>query len=254
MTSGAASQGPDVSIIVPCYNEESVIGYTIPRLAKAFAAGGHRVELLMCDNGSTDRTGEIIRGFAEKGLPITPHRVEVNQGYGHGVLSSIPRCAGQWIGIIPADGQVDAEDLVRLYESVSRSDGRVVGKVFRRFRLDGLRRTIVTIFYNAFVNVLWPGLGSFDVNGSPKVMHRDVIRAMQLESKDWMLDSEILIKARAMNLRVLEMNVFARMREHGASNVGTSTIFQFIGRLLGFRFGRRIRRWRKAYAASHPAE
>lgn len=240
---------PEFSLIIPCYNEEAVIGYTIPRLVKEFDQAGYRIEIVACDNGSSDRTGEILREFVEDGLPVVPHRVEVNQGYGYGVLSSFEHCRAQWVGIIPADGQVDAEDVVRLFESVSRSDGRALGKVYRRFRLDGIRRAIVSFFYNSFVKLLWPKLGSFDVNGSPKLMHRDAFEAMQLESKDWLLDAEIMIKAQEMGMWVLEMNVFARMREHGSSHVGTSTIFEFIRRLLGFRFGSAMKRWRKEFAA-----
>ena len=187
---GARHEGTDpaISFIMPCYNEEGVIPYTIPRFVRAFERAGYELELVACDNGSSDRTGEILRKLADEGLPLVVHRVEVNEGYGNGMLRSIPLCRAPWVGIIPADGQVDAEDAVRLYESVRRSDGRVIAKVHRRFRLDGPVRSVVSFFYNLFVLMLWPNIGSFDVNGSPKIVHRDVLRAMRLDSKDWLLD------------------------------------------------------------------
>ena len=156
MVEGAA---PDISFVMPCYNEQDAIPYTIPQLVKAFEQAGHRLELVACDNGSTDRTGEIIRQFAASGLPVIHHRVDRNEGYGNGILKAIPVCSAPWIGIIAADGQVDAEDAARLFETVRHSDGRVLGKVRRRFRLDGLVRKIVSILYNGFVFVLWPRLG-----------------------------------------------------------------------------------------------
>ena len=79
---------PEISFIMPCFNEEEVIEYTIPRFTAAFADAGYRLELVACDNGSSDRTGEILRHFAESGLPLVIHRVEVNEGYGKGVLES----------------------------------------------------------------------------------------------------------------------------------------------------------------------
>ena len=82
----------------------------------------------------------------------------------------LPACSAPWIGIIPADGQVDAEDTARLFEVIKHTDGRVVGKVRRRFRMDGLTRKIVSVLYNGFVWVLWPRLGSIDVNGVPKIV------------------------------------------------------------------------------------
>lgn len=248
------SKLPLLSLIMPCYNEEDVIGYTIPRLVKAFQDQGYPLELIACDNGSKDGTRRIIQEMIEEGYPVKLSIVEVNQGYGNGVLQSIPACTGEWIGIIPADGQVDAEDVVRVYESVSRSNGMVLGKVFRRFRLDGVWRNIVTTLYNLFMLMLWPQIGSYDVNGSPKMLHRNVLAAMKLESKDFLLDPEIMIKAGYMGVTVIEMNVFSRMREHGQSNVQVTTIWMFIRTLLTFRFGDWLKNWKEEYDREGPVQ
>ncbi len=223
---------PDVSFVMPCYNEEEVIGYTIPQLVQAFRAAGVRLELVAVDNGSRDRTGEIIRDLAARFPEIVPHRVETNQGYGFGVLSGIPRATAPWVGIIPCHGQVDPADVVRLYQAVAATNGRVVGKVRRRFRMDGVRRKLVSVAYNLFVRLLWPRLESIDVNGSPKILSREAVLAMRLESRDWLLDPEIMIKAYYAGLRVIELNVFARMRSGGRSHVRASTCWQFFRQLL----------------------
>ncbi|MEE9424046.1 MAG: hypothetical protein V3V18_03595, partial [Methylococcales bacterium] len=115
------------------------------------------------------------------------------------------------------------------------------------FRLDGAWRSIVTAFYNLFMIALWPKIGSVDVNGSPKILHRDVLAAMKLESRDWLLDPEIMIKAGYMGVSVIEMNSFARMREHGESHVQVDTIWMFISTLLQFRFGSKLKNWRLEY-------
>lgn len=244
-----ARRGPaEISFVMPCYNEQDVIPYTIPQFVEAFRAAGHRLELVACDNGSTDRTGEIIRGFVAQGLPIIYHRVEKNEGYGNGILQAMAVCTAPWIGIIPADGQVDAADAARLFEVIKYTDGNVLGKVRRRFRMDGFRRKIVSILYNGFVWVLWPRLGSIDINGSPKIIHRDVVNAMKLESKQWFLDPEIMVKAYYLGVRVLEMNVFARMRSNGLSHVRPSACVEFFVNLVRFRFGSSLAAWRR----NHP--
>ena len=233
---------PDVTFIVPCYNEEAIIEYTIPRLLKAFEQAGYRLELVAVDNGSADRTGEIIKGMAARNPAIVHHRVEVNEGYGKGVLEALPLCTAPWVGIIPADGQVDAEDVVRLYEAVVTTDGKVLGKVRRRFRMDGPQRAIISIIYNVFVRTLWPRLESLDINGSPKLLPREVIASMDLQSKDWLLDPEIMIKAHYMGIRILELNAFSRMRGNGVSHVRGATCWRFVWYLLLFRFSRQWRR------------
>jgi glycosyltransferase involved in cell wall biosynthesis len=247
--SRAAGAQPEVSFIMPCYNEQEVIPYTIPQLCDAFAKAGHKLELVACDNGSSDRTGELIHEFVAKGLPVVHHRVEPNEGYGNGVLKTIAVCSAPWIGIIPADGQVDAEDVARLFDAVKHTDGKVIGKVRRRFRMDGPLRKIVSVIYNALVFCLWPNLGSIDINGSPKIIHRDVLRRLDLESKQWFLDPEMMVKAHYLGVRVLEMNVFARMRGNGLSHVRASTCWEFFTKLIAFRFGPKLARWRKSHEA-----
>jgi len=238
------ADAPEISLVMPCYDEQNVIPQTIPQLVDAFERAGHRLELVACDNGSRDRTGEIIRHFASAGLPVVYHRVERNEGYGHGILQAMPCCTAPWIGIVHADGQVDAEDAARLFDVLKRRDPMVLGKVRRRFRLDGMTRKVISVIYNGFVFVLWPRLGSIDVNGSPKIVHRDVLAAMDLQSRDWFIDPEMMIKAHHLGVRVLEMNVFARMRSNGLSHVRASACLEFFTGLLRYRFGGALRAWR----------
>lgn len=223
---------------MPCYNEEAILGYTIPRLLSVFEEAGHTLELIAVDNGSTDRTGEIIQEWAARTPAVIHHRVEQNEGYGNGILVGLPLCSAPWIGSIPADGQVDEEDVLRLYEALVATDGNVLGKVRRRFRMDGFRRKIISIFYNLFVRMLWPRLQSLDINGIPKLLPRHVLLAMDLKSKNWLLDPEIMIKAHYMGVRVLELNIFARMRGNGISHVRATTCWEFLKYLLMFRFSR----------------
>jgi len=188
----------------------------------------------------------VLRQLAERGLPVVVTRVEQNQGYGHGILTGLPLCTAPWIGSIPADGQVDAEDVVRLFDVLRHTKGVVLGKVRRRFRLDGLWRKVVSIAYNCLVFLLWPRLGSIDVNGTPKIFPRELLAVLDLESKRWFLDPELMIKAHWLGVRVLEVNVFARMRGNGLSHVRASTCWEFVTSLLRFRCSRRLARWRRA--------
>jgi dolichol-phosphate mannosyltransferase len=240
---GAGSRVPDLSLVIPCYNEQDNVGYTIPRLVSAFEKGGRRLEVIAVDNGSTDGTAaELARLAAAHPGAVVPVRVEINQGYGFGILSGIPHARAAWIGTIPADGQVDAEDVVRLFDAVEAHKGPVLGKVRRRFRMDGFRRKVISIVYNLFVRILWPSLASLDVNGVPKILPREVLRGMGLRSANWLLDAEIMIKAHYMGLQVLELNVFARMRSRGISHVKGATIWEFVRSLLMFRFSPEWRR------------
>ena len=251
-----ARSDPEFSLVVPCYNEEAVVSHTISKLLNAFQTAGYRLELIVVDNGSTDRTGEILRGWAARNPAVVHHRVGRNEGYGNGVLSGLALASAPWVGSIPADGQVDAEDVVRLYEVVRQSNTWVLAKVRRRFRLDGVRRKIVSITYNLSFRALWPAIASIDINGSPKIMPREALPAMALKSKDWFLDPEIMIKAHALGMRILEFNVFARLRGAGISHVKPDTCWEFLINLLRYRFTtkwkRELIRGRAALETSTP--
>ena len=242
----AATAGPDLTFIVPCYNEEEALPSTVSKLMRAFHRAEIRLELVCVDNGSRDGTARVIDELAARYPGQIVHgTVQRNIGMGNGVLTGIPLASAPLVGMIPADGQVDADDCVRLYEAVVEAGNAVLGKVRRRFRMDGMQRKVISVFYNVFVRMLFPGIGSWDVNGCPRLMPREALLGMELSSTNWLIDPEILIKAYYMGLRVVVFNVFARARGRGVSHVGASTCWEFLTYLLRFRFSGALRQWRQ---------
>ena len=71
---------------------------------------------------------------------------------------------------------------------------------------------------------------------------------MQLESKRWFLDPEILIKSSHLGVRVLELNAFARMRGRGLSHVRAATCWEFFRELLRYRFTGYLGPWKTRVA------
>jgi len=223
-------RGAELSLAMPCYNEAEALRSTATRLIRHFRDEGVRLELVMVDNGSTDRTGEIIDELVDEGLPVVKATVPVNKGYGNGVLTGLDACSAPWVGFVCADGQVSETEIVRLYK-VACVGGPKLAKVRRRFRMDGWNRKLISIAYNSLINLLFGGLGSIDINGNPKILPADAIQRMDLQSEDWFLDAEVMIKAKQLGLPVFEMNVLAQMREGGTSNVQASTCAEFLRNL-----------------------
>ncbi|MBX9790421.1 MAG: glycosyltransferase family 2 protein [Pirellulales bacterium] len=228
---------PDLSLVVPCYNEEQLLDNSVRELIEVFEQHHVRIEVVLVDNGSRDRTGACIDELVAAGLSVVKRVVPVNQGYGNGILVGLAACRGRWVGIVHADSQVEAADVYKIYSLAQQAPRACLVKARRRFRLDGLRRKIVSIFYNLIINVLYPGLGSIDVNSSPKLLPRRYLEAMKLVSRDWFVDPEIMIKARYLRLPVIEINVLAQMRRGGKSNVNLNTCWEFVVNLCRWRFG-----------------
>lgn len=228
---------PHVSLVLPCYNEEEALRNTVIRLVQAFHDHKIEPELILVDNGSRDATGSIIDELIAEGLPVRKQTVAVNRGYGNGILHGLPLCRAKWIGFVCADGQVDAADVVRVYEIATNLRRPKLVKVRRRFRMDGWKRKIVSVMYNLLANVVFGGLNSIDINGNPKILPREYLERMNLSSGDWFLDAEVMIKAKRLGLGIMELNVMAQMREGGASNVRGSTCKEFLVNLFNYRFG-----------------
>ena len=70
---------PQLSLVLPCYNEEDVLRNTVERLVASFRQHNVDLELVLVDNGSTDRTAGVIDQLWLEGLPVTKVTVPVNQ-------------------------------------------------------------------------------------------------------------------------------------------------------------------------------
>jgi glycosyltransferase involved in cell wall biosynthesis len=240
---------PTVSLAMPCYNEEACLGETAPQLAEAFLAEGIDFELVLVDNGSKDRTGAIIDDLMARGLPITKVSIAVNKGYGNGIIRGLEACRAPLIGYLCADGQVAPQDVLRAYRLTADREERVLAKVRRRFRQDSLKRKIVSIIYNGLMQGVFGWLGAIDINGSPKIFSREAFAAMKLRSDDWFLDPELILKARELGLRVIEIDVEGYARYGGASNVRRQTMVEFLKNIWYYRTSGYMKQWRAESAA-----
>ena len=230
---------------MPCFNEQEALPVTAVAQLDAFARAGVDLQLVLVDNGSTDRTGEVIDGLVEAGHPVKKVSHRENQGYGGGILSGLCACDADLIGYLCADGQVSADDTVMVYRLIQGRKDRVIAKVRRRFRQDSWRRKVVSITYNGLMQGLYGGLGAIDINGSPKLFSREMFERMDLRSTDWFLDPEIIVKAHHLGLRIIEIDVEGYARHGGASSVNVDTCAEFVANIARYRVGHTLDEWRR---------
>jgi len=231
------SKAPTFSMVMPCYNEQETLPRTIPPLLDAFERSGIDFELVLVDNGSVDRTGEIIDGFTDA-HPVRKAVVEHNQGYGFGILTGLDAARGDFVGYMCPDGQIWPEDAVAIVREMDHAGNGHLVKVRRTLRGDGLLRSIVSRVYNLLFLVLFGSITA-DANGTPKILHRSDLERVDPRSKDWFIDAEIMIEAHRRGLRVLEIEVPFLPREQGASHVRASTAWEFLRNMVRHRLGRR---------------
>jgi glycosyltransferase involved in cell wall biosynthesis len=242
---------PDVSLVIPCYNEEKALPITIPPLVRVFRDANVHLELILVANGSKDRTPEIIDEFIAQGFPVVKVTVPVNRGFGFGILSGFREFTGKYVGYLCADGQVRPEDVLMIYRTAAKAQPGTVAKVRRRFRKDSWIRKINSIIYNGLMLLLFPGISTLDVNGNPRVMTAETLRLLDPSSEDWFIDPEIMLKARYLKLPIIEINVPGQLRQAGRSNVKVSTDFEFLKNIWKWKTGKACSAWFKA-VKNHP--
>lgn len=224
-----------ISLAIPLYDEEENVEVVARELTEAFARAGFEYELILVDNGSRDRTGELIDELARENPAVRKVVVEENQGFGWGVLSGLKEARGKIVGFMGGDRQIHADDVVRVIRLALEDSSVDLTKVVRIERHDGVERALVTFFYNLLFRVLFR-CPYRDINGTPKLLRRELLEELGLSSKDWFVDAEVMLKAQSEGARIGEIEVEFFEREKGASHVRPSAIVEFLRNMLRYRF------------------
>src|SRR5688572_31349454 len=96
--------GESFSIVVPAYNEQGAVVATLERaLEAARGLDVGPVEVILVDDGSTDKTAELAAGVP--GVRVLRH--ERNRGYGAAIKTGFAAAKGSWLGFLDADGTCD---------------------------------------------------------------------------------------------------------------------------------------------------
>ena len=244
--------GPvELSLVIPCYNEEAVLPASMPPLLAACAALNIPFELVMVNNGSRDATPQKIDEFIRQGLPVKRVDVPVNKGFGLGVISGLHASIGTYVGYACADGQVSPEDVLKILDAVRKAGPGTIAKARRVKREDGRLRGLTSWVYNTLFTLI-NGRITPDVNGVPKFLHRDDLARLDPQSPDSFIDPELMIKARILDMKVIEVPVTFLKRQGGRSTVKVlKTSWEFVCNLLGYRRRADFLEWRRKEGRSH---
>ncbi len=198
---------PTLSVVVPAYNEERFIKRLLEKvLAVDLSALGVGKEIIVVDDCSADRTGEIAS--AMPGVRLL--RQERNRGKGQAVRRGIAEATGDYLIIQDADLEYDPEDYVPMVAAILARKADVIygSRYLGRGRHRGQS-------WPAFLGgrslslVMWACTGEYlsDTVTALKLFPRAVLRDLQLETGGFETDHEISAKIVARGLRIAEVPV-----------------------------------------------
>jgi glycosyltransferase involved in cell wall biosynthesis len=218
----------EFSVIVPAHNEAENLKILLPKIQKIL--NGLDYELIVVDNVSTDATRRVLEEF-KLSIPRLSIALEPTLGYGRAVLAGLRIASGEYLGIIRSDNQEKPEDLLEMYRDCRRQKFHFY-KAIRKSRLnDGLKRIIISRIYNFLFRVLF-NIKTKDINAAPKIFSREFYQAANLESSDWFIDAEMVIKADRLGYEIGEKEIEYLPRLKGKSTVRLAHIFQFLKNML----------------------
>ena len=212
---------PHLTFFFPAFNEEENVAETVRRaLDEIGPLVDGSIEVLIVDDGSTDRTPELADALAAGDPRVRVHHQE-NRGYGGALRAGFEHARGRVIGFSDGDLQFDLSEMSRLLtrlEDPARPVDAAIG--YRIKRRDPPHRIFIAKTYNPIVSALF-GLRVRDIDCAMKLFRREVFDGLPLATDSPFLSAELLIKLRARGERIAQVGVNHYPRAAG-TNTGAS--------------------------------
>lgn len=199
----ATNRSYELSIILPALNEEENIERAMTAATKVADRLCARHEIIVVNDGSTDRTAEIVRAAGEVDPRIRLVSHEKNQGYGHALRSGFEAATMDLVFFTDADNQFDLEELEMFLPSIEHAD---VVAGFRYNRQDPFVRRVFAKGWNAIVRVLFFAPVR-DIDCAFKLFRREVFEDVELEAMGAMVSTELMVRIARKGKAVVEIGV-----------------------------------------------
>jgi dolichyl-phosphate beta-glucosyltransferase len=206
-----SSAAPENSIIIPSYNEERRLPETLERVAAYARASGREMEILVVDDGSTDRTAAVAESFRGKFHALRVISNGVNRGKGYSVRRGMLEARGGIVLFTDADLSAPIEEADKLFNALETYDVAIGSRALDR-RLISVHqsrfREFAGIIFNTIVR-LCLRLPFVDTQCGFKAFRREPCRIVfeQQRIERFGFDPELLYLARHHGLRAVEIPV-----------------------------------------------
>jgi glycosyltransferase involved in cell wall biosynthesis len=214
-------QETTISGVLPAYNEEENIEAATRRMAEVFGSLGFKDwEIIVVDDGSVDRTGEIADRLAAEDPRIRVFHHNPNLGYAKALNTGFTSAVHELIFYTDSDNQFDVKELANILPLIADCD---IVNGFRIYRFDPLTRLVLSWGFNLLVRIVF-GIKVRDIDCAFKLFRREVFDKVTIESRKFFVDAEVLAKAQHYGFRMKEIGVRHYPRPAGRSTVRPSHI------------------------------
>jgi glycosyltransferase involved in cell wall biosynthesis len=217
-----------LSIFYPMWNEEAYVERALDvgrRACEGLVAAGEigDYELIVVDDASTDRTGEIADRLAADDPHVRVVHHAVNRKLGGAMKTGFAAATGDLVLYTDADLPFDMAELPRAVRLLREYDADIVS-AYRFDRTgEGAVRALYTFVYNALVKALF-GVRIRDINFAFKLCRRRIFDHIELRSEGSFIDAELVIRARRLGFEIVQMGVDYFPRTRGVSTLSSPSV------------------------------
>jgi len=207
---------PLISVIIPVFNEELTIGNVIERVKGVLEKIGFKYEIIVVDDFSTDRSLEISNRQGVKVYSLKKH-----MGKGYALRAGFAKAKGDIITTIDSDGSHRPEELPSLLTPILQEKADlVIGSRYLSQKPAAAKKlnAIGVRLFNLLIKVL-TGAEVSDSQSGYRVMKSEVLRNMRLKSREYEIESEMLVKTARKGFRVREVPISFEQRTYGTSRL-----------------------------------
>ena len=205
---------PEISIILPCLNEEAAIITCLEEIRKTVTTHSLNVEVIVVDNNSNDSSAKLVKDFQTNFPPLRLIQ-EKKEGYGFTYLKGFDNARGKYIFMADSDGSYDFSDIPRFIAPLRAGADLVIGNRFAQKISAGVmpwsHRYIGNPFLSFLVRLFF-GVNISDTHCGARAISQTARKEINLCTGGMEFASEMIIKAARKNLKIVEIPIAYRER------------------------------------------
>jgi glycosyltransferase involved in cell wall biosynthesis len=213
------SHDPEISVVIPCLNEEEAVGAVVDQAFEGIRRSGRSGEVLVVDNGSSDRSAEVA---SEHGARVV---AEQRRGYGSAYLAGLAVAHGRYIVMGDADETYPLQELAPFVNRLEQGDDLVIGS-----RFNGTIHGDAMPFLNRFVGNpiltgmlnLFFGVKVSDAHCGMRAIRKSALPTLDLHATGMEFASEMVFKAyrRGLSISEVPIDYYPRVGESKLNRFG----------------------------------
>ncbi len=218
-TLSSRTKPPYLSVVVPLYNEEESLRELTERIVGTMKSVGKPYEIIFVDDGSTDRSFEVLKEIRKGNPHVKAIRFRRNFGKSAALAVGFKEACGEYVITMDADLQDDPNEIPGLVKAMGDSFDLVSG--WKQVRHDPISKTLPSKFFN-YVTGKMTGIPIHDFNCGLKAYRNIVVKSVNVHGE---LHRFIPVLAHWAGFRVTEKVVQHHPRKYGKTKFGLSRFF-----------------------------